>query len=173
MLARVLSFDWVGSQNHNWGSKHTDQYAWGQVAGFDNAEDEFLECVTARLKVGPFWTPWLTNVVLRLGDRDYALNSILHGIRAAGSYDYFTWSFQSKTSKLKISGELEANRNQFVGLLYGNPPGGTKNCLNTKIAKCRVIIERSGKKPLELVTQSRAAFEIVTDDKKHGVPIVA
>lgn len=26
---------WVGSQNHNWGSKHTDEYAWGQVAGFD------------------------------------------------------------------------------------------------------------------------------------------
>ena len=23
---------WVGSQNHNWGAKHTDQYAWGQVA---------------------------------------------------------------------------------------------------------------------------------------------
>src|SRR5690349_2241184 len=28
---------WVGSQNHNWGAKHTDRYAWGQVAGFDNA----------------------------------------------------------------------------------------------------------------------------------------
>ena len=28
--------NWVGSQNHNWGSKHTDLYAWGQVAGFDN-----------------------------------------------------------------------------------------------------------------------------------------
>jgi alpha-beta hydrolase superfamily lysophospholipase len=170
----VISIDgWVGSQNHNWGSKHTDQYAWGQVAGFDNAEDAFLECVTARLKVGPLWTPWLTNVVLRLGDRDYALNSIRQGIRATGSYDYFTWSFQTETSELKISGKIEANRNQFVGLLYDNPPGGTKNCLNTKIARCRVIVERSGEKPLELHTQSRAAFEIVTDDRKHGVPIVA
>jgi hypothetical protein len=26
--------DWVGSQNHNWGSRHTDRYAFGQVAGF-------------------------------------------------------------------------------------------------------------------------------------------
>ena len=24
---------WTGSQNHNWGSQHTDEYAWGQVAG--------------------------------------------------------------------------------------------------------------------------------------------
>jgi len=170
----VISIDgWIGSQNHNWGSKHTDQYAWGQVAGFDNAEDAFLECATARLKVGPIWTPWLTNVVLRLGDRDYALNSIRQGIRATGSYEYFTWSFQTETSKVKISGKIEANKNQFVGLLYNNPPGGAKNCLNTKIARCRVMVERSGEKPLELHTKSRAAFEIVTDDLEHGVPIVA
>src|SRR5579862_6318051 len=43
---------WVGSQNHNWGSKHTDLYAWGQVAGFDTHPDSFLEVATARLKLG-------------------------------------------------------------------------------------------------------------------------
>jgi len=26
---------WQGSLNHNWGRKHTDAYAWGQVCGFD------------------------------------------------------------------------------------------------------------------------------------------
>jgi hypothetical protein len=35
--------DWVGSQNHNWGSQHTDHYAWGQVAGFDTHPDSFDE----------------------------------------------------------------------------------------------------------------------------------
>jgi hypothetical protein len=34
--------DWVGSQNHNWGSKHTDRYAWGQVAGFDAHPEGFF-----------------------------------------------------------------------------------------------------------------------------------
>ena len=33
---------WIGSQNHNWGRKHTDSYAWGQVAGFDDAPQTFL-----------------------------------------------------------------------------------------------------------------------------------
>src|SRR5579859_6676086 len=42
---------WVGSQNHNWGSKHTDLYAWGQVAGFDTHPESFLEMATARLKI--------------------------------------------------------------------------------------------------------------------------
>jgi len=169
-----ISIDgWIGSQNHNWGSKHTDQYAWGQVAGFDNAPDVFLECATARLKVGPFWTPWLTNVVLRLGAREYALNSIRQGIRASGSYDYFTWSFHTETSHVKITGKIEANEQHFVGLLYDNPPGGFKHCLNTKIGKCRLLVERTGEMPLELSTESRAAFEIITDDQEHGVPIVA
>jgi hypothetical protein len=51
---------WLGSQNHNWGSRHTDHYAFGQVAGFDNAPDSFLEVATARNRIGPLWTPALT-----------------------------------------------------------------------------------------------------------------
>jgi hypothetical protein len=23
--------DWIGSQNHNWGRRHTDLYAWGKL----------------------------------------------------------------------------------------------------------------------------------------------
>src|SRR5581483_5393765 len=48
---------WVGSQNHNWGSRHTDSYAFGQVSEFDNAPDSFLELVTARTKAGPVRLP--------------------------------------------------------------------------------------------------------------------
>ena len=46
--------DWVGSQNHNWGVRHTDRYAWGQVCGFDNAQTSFLEVASAQLKMVPF-----------------------------------------------------------------------------------------------------------------------
>lgn len=170
---KEISFDsWVGSQNHNWGSKHTDEYAWGQVAGFDNAPDVFLECVTARLRIGPIWSPWLTNVVLRLGDHDYALNSIRQGLRAKGSFDYFTWSFFTESPEVKISGKIDAPKEYFAGLQYGNPPGGVKTCLNTKLAACQIVVERPGKNSLELHTESRAAFEIITDDDNHGVPII-
>jgi len=44
--------NWIGSQNHNWGSQHTDRYAWAQVAGFDNKSDSFLEIATAQIKLG-------------------------------------------------------------------------------------------------------------------------
>lgn len=56
--------NWVGSQNHNWGSKHTDHYAWGQVCGFDNEPDAFLELATFRIKIGPLFTPFMTPLVV-------------------------------------------------------------------------------------------------------------
>ena len=48
---------WRGSQNHNWGCEHTDRYAWGQVAGFDDAANAFLEVSTARIQGGPLAHP--------------------------------------------------------------------------------------------------------------------
>jgi hypothetical protein len=164
---------WVGSQNHNWGSKHTDHYAWGQVAGFDNAPDAFLECSTARVKLGPFWSPWLTLIVLRLDGRELALNRMPQAFRAHGRFDYFTWDFDSRAPSLHIKGRIEAPRSAFVGLTYANPPGGTKTCLNSKLARCELTVEETGRSPRALTAANRAAFEILTNDPSHGVPIVA
>ena len=78
---RVDVQNWRGSLNHNWGRRHTDHYAWGQVAGFDNAPDVFLECATARLRFDGIWTPAMTLVVLRIGSEELRLNSPLRALR--------------------------------------------------------------------------------------------
>ncbi len=169
--------DWVGSQNHNWGSRHTDHYAWGQVAGFDNSPGSFLELGTARMKIGPLWTPYMTLLVLRHGGREYRLNRLMRSLRAKASFDYFEWRFSSEDEAIALDGTLSASREDFVGLAYYNPPGGIKHCLNTKIAACRLKIthkREEGTNPVEVLeTRSRAAFEILTDDRDHGVGIVA
>ncbi len=153
---------WVGSENHNWGSKHTDTYAWGQVVGFDDAPEAFLECVTARLKLGPFWTPPMTIVCLRFGGRDYKLNSGLQMLRAKGAWKDFDWHFDSAESGVRIHGRIHAAPEDFVSLTYYNPPGGTHTCLNSKLAACEVTLERAGEPPVTLTTRHRAAFEILT-----------
>jgi hypothetical protein len=165
--------DWKGSQNHNWGSRHTDAYAWGQVAGFDNAPDAFFECGTARVRIGPFWTPWLTLLVLRLEGRELALNTFGQSLRAHGRYDFFTWSFESHSPDVRLKGRMTAPASAFVGLAYGNPPGGTKTCLNTKLSSCELAVHQIGQPLRTLRSEHRAAFEILTDDKTHGVPVVA
>jgi hypothetical protein len=154
--------------------RHTDLYAWGQVAGFDTHPQSFLEVATAKLKVGPFWTPPLTLVTLRHQGKEYAFNSLSQSMRAYGSFDYFTWKFRSKTPQAEIEGEISAPQDSFVGLNYYNPPGGKKHCMNTKIASCTVLIRDKVLGTIEtLETRSRAAFEILTDDTAHGIPISA
>jgi len=164
---------WKGSQNHNWGSRHTDYYAWGQVAGFDNAPDAFLECCTAQVKIGPIWSPRLTFVVLRDEGRETAINGLLQGVRACGKFDFFNWTIDARSSRARIHGRIYAPATSFVGLTYLNPPGGHKTCLNTKLASAEITLERKGQPPRKLKTAHRAAFEILTDRTDHGVATVA
>ena len=170
---------WVGSQNHNWGSKHTDHYAWGQVAGFDDHPGSFLEIATARLRLGPLQTPWMTPLVLRHAGRELALNTPAQILRAEGSFGYFDWSFRSESPAVRVEGRITADRADLVGLAYRDPPGGTRHCLNTKIASCNLAVTyktgaRKGEID-ELTARRRAAFEILTrgDDCGHGVALRA
>lgn len=158
---------WIGSQNHNWGTRHTDWYAWGQVAGFDDAPDTFLEIATARVKLGPIWTPSVTLLVLRHDGQEVRLNRIRQGLRNTADVSYFKWTFRAQDERVRVEGHFEATADAFVALRYLNPPGGTKYCLNSKIASCtlRVTTERT----VTLATTSRAAFEILTDDASHGL----
>ncbi|TAK18134.1 MAG: hypothetical protein EPO40_37825 [Myxococcaceae bacterium] len=163
---------WVGSQNHNWGSRHTDEYAWGQVAGFDDAPESFLEVTTARVKLGPVRSPWMTLLVLRHGGEEFALNAVGTALRAEGRYEFFAWSFASQQGDVSIEGRIEAPHELFVGLPYDNPPGGRKTCLNTKLARCTLTLRRPGRDPVVLITKHRAAFEILTDRDDHRVPVL-
>lgn len=164
---------WQGSQNHNWGSQHTDSYAWGQVAGFDNAPDAFLECSTARLKFGPLWTPAMSLIVLRTEGREFALNSITHALRAQAQFGFFDWQIESQSVEARIALRIHAPRDAFVGLIYDNPPGGAKTCLNSKLATCELTLEEPGRRPRRFIARHRAAFEILTEKADHGVAIAA
>jgi hypothetical protein len=143
------------------------------VAGFDNAPDAFLECSTARLKLGPIWIPPLTVVVLRFEGREIRLNSLAQAFRARGDFDFASWRFESATAKVRVSVHVHAPKSAFVGLIYANPPGGTKTCLNSKLAACELVVEESGQPKRTLITKDRAAFEVLTERQDHGVPIVA
>lgn len=169
---RTISVNsWLGSQNHNWGSRHTDEYAWGQVVGFDNDSDAFLEVASAKLKLGPFMTPYLTPIVLRFRGKDYPLNSYWQTFRNNATVEYFDWHFSGESSDFKLEGRIHAEKEKFIALSYYNPPGDVKTCLNTKIAACDVTLTEKGRLGIvaKLTTQNRAAFEILTSKDDHGM----
>jgi hypothetical protein len=169
----IVTDGWRGSQNHNWGRRHTDRYAWGQVAGFDNAPESFLECCTAQLKLGPVWSPRMTLLVLRDEGQEIAVNGLLQSVRATGNVDAFAWQIDTCNAHARIHGRIHAPVDAFVGLTYDNPPGGSKTCLNCKLASAEFVIERPGKPSRTLLAARRAAFEILTDRNDHGVPVIA
>ena len=169
----VIPIDgWRGSQNHNWGSQHTGRYAWGQVAGFDNAPEAFLECATAQVELGPFWSPRLTFVVLREGTEEIALNGLLQAMRTSAHVDSFAWSIDARARDVRISGSIHAPASAFVGLRYRNPPGGEKTCLNTKIASAEITVSRRGRPARTLTSRHGAAFEILGDGGDSRVPLI-
>ena len=125
---------------------------------------------TARLRLGPFWTPPITLIVLRHRQREYTFTKLGRAIRAKGKFSYFSWEFASRNNDARITGTISAPREAFVGLKYHNPPGGTKHCLNSKIASCTLHLrDRLADTTEVLETRNRAAFEILTDDENHGV----
>jgi hypothetical protein len=164
---------WPGTQNHNWGSRHTDAYAWGQVAGFDGADDAFLECATAGLRVGGVPLPSLTTLVLRAGGEEYRLNGIWQALRARGRYKLFDWHLDSRARGVRVRAHLHAPASAFVALRYDDPPGGAKTCLNTKIATCEVKLDVAGRPARSFASADRAAFEILTSRADHGIPVAA
>lgn len=161
---RTIELDgWVGSQNHNWGSRHTDRYAWGQVAGFDDAPDVFFEAATAWLRFGPVWTPPLTVASVRIGDRTIQRVGMLQAVRGNARVDGFHWAFRTAGRNGSIEASFSAEPTDFVALRYLDPPGGHKACLNSKLARCTLRVEAPGMKPLEARTQHRAALEFLRD----------
>ena len=163
--------NWLGSQNHNWGSRHTDKYAWGQVSGFDNAEQSFFEIATAQVKLGPVTTPAMTIMVVRHEGKEYAFNSLTRAFFNKGDYDFFEWSFKAENDQATIEGLIAADADDFVGLNYYNPPGGSKTCLNSKIAKCDLTLSFKNGGQIILKTSNRAAFEILTERSDHGIKV--
>jgi hypothetical protein len=155
---------WVGSQNHNWGSRHTDRYAFGQVAGFDDAPDSFLEVATARNKIGPLWIPPVTVLVLRHAGQEYALTALSTGIRAKATVAPAAWTFASQSPTAEVTGRIVASPESFVLLDYPNPPGGTKFCLNTKLASAEVTLtDRTTGQRTMLHSRHSALFEVLDD----------
>jgi hypothetical protein len=156
---------WLGSQNHNWGTRHTDRYAFGQVAGFDGEPESFLEAASARNRIGPLWTPKLTLLVLRHHGREHTLTGLGRAARAWATLAPRAWTFATGDDTVAIEGRIEAQPSQFVVLEYANPPGGIKYCLNTKLARCELVVTDRASGTREVLTSEHGALFEVLDDR--------
>ena len=163
---------WTGSVNHNWGTRHTPAYAFGQVCGFDDAPDSTLEIVTARAAVGPVLLPGVTLFVFRHAGQEFAVRSLAGSLHTHGRYAPFSWTFGARVGEQMIQGEITTEPADVIGLTYGDTHGRPKYCYNSAIASCRIQVAGMAFERAELVSR-RAMFEILTDDRLPEVPLLA
>ena len=171
--ARLVLDGWAGSVNHNWGTRHTPAYAFGQVCGFDDAPDTSLEIVTARAAVGPVLTPAATLFVFRHAGQEFAVRSVLGSLQTHGRYRPFSWSFGARVGDQMIEGEMFVEPADVIGLTYTDTDGGSKYCYNSAIATCRIQLAGKAFERRELLATRRAMFEILTDKPHDAVPLLA
>src|SRR5262245_29013802 len=171
--ARLVLDGWTGSVNHNWGTRHTPAYAYGQVCGFDDAPDSSLEIVTARAAVGPVVTPAVTLFVFRHASQEVAVRSILGSLQTHGRYRPFSWSFGARVGDQMIEGEMAVDDSDVIGLTYTDTDGGSRYCYNSAIATCRMQVAGKAFERRELLATRRAMFEILTDKRHDVVPLLA
>jgi hypothetical protein len=171
--ARFVLDGWTGSVNHNWGTRHTPAYAFGQVCGFDDAPDSSLEIVTAQAAVGPVLTPGVTLFVFRHAGQEFAVRSILGSLQTHGRYRPFSWSLGARVGEQMIEGEIVAEPADVIGLTYTDTDGRSKYCYNSAIATCRIQVAGKAFERRELTATRRVMFEILTDTQHDAVPLLA
>ncbi|MGE2723298.1 hypothetical protein [Mycolicibacterium pulveris] len=170
---RIVMDGWTGSINHNWGSRHTPAYAYGQICGFDNAPDSTLEIVTARAAVGSVLLPGATLFVFHHAGEEFAVRSVLGSLQTHGRYRPFVWTFGGRVGEKMIEGELIAEPADVIGLTYTDTDGRSKYCYNSALATCRMQVAGKAFERAELVAQRRAMFEILTDTPDERIPLLA
>lgn len=170
---RLVLDGWRGSVNHNWGTRHTPSYAFGQVCGFDDAPDTTLEIVTARAALGPVLLPGVTLFVFRHAGQEFAVRSIRGSLQTHGHYRPFRWTFGGRVGDQMIEGEIVTEPSDVIGLTYTDTDGAAKYCYNSAIANCRIQVAGKAFERTELTASRRAMFEILTSDRNETVPLLA
>jgi hypothetical protein len=164
---------WPGLLGHNWGPRHTPEYAWGHCNSWEggnaNQADELvLEGVSGRMKVGPILARLRTVICVRYRGVRYDLSSVRDLLRNRADVSPRRWTFAGQNDLIRVRGEMFASTDDFVGLFYVNPDDTMTHCLNTKLAHAEVELTVRGRAPFTARSRA-AALEIGTMDPRHGV----
>ena len=179
---RIEVAGWPGMQGHNWGREHTWRYAWAH-ANVLGAPHAFFEGMSARVKVGPVKTPWLSLATLAFDGRRVHFDDLAAFVRTrtevdrmprvagSGSAPGWGWRFRFRSKAGTLAGEIAADRDEMVGLTYANPEGAPTNCLNSKTARLVLTFDEPGAAPRRFSSE-HAALEIGTKRTDHGIRMV-
>jgi hypothetical protein len=162
---------WPGMIGHNWGSEHAERWVWLEGTGFEGSPDTYFDAGAARVRLGPWTTPWIPSGMLVLDGKAHRLGG-LGGIRSASIEEAPTsCSFTLHGEDVVVRGRVSAPEKDFVGWVYADPKGPEHNTVNCSVADLELTVERPGRPPRELALQAGAAYELGMRETDHGIPV--
>jgi len=87
---------WPGMIGHNWGSEHAERWVWLEGTGFAGSEDTYFDAGAARVKAGPWTTPWLPSGMLKKVEPEDVANEIVDALEVP-RFDVFVPSYLSRS----------------------------------------------------------------------------
>ncbi|KAJ5072495.1 hypothetical protein M0811_01510 [Anaeramoeba ignava] len=164
-----------GSQSHGWGNSYTPGQVWGQVMGFEQNSQTFLEIISTSVTVSCV-TKKVFLLVMGHNNKVIRLNSLFRGNHAESHSgfvgDSFKWEFHTESNRSSFRGVVTAEKNSFLAISSLDPKGGYIHHLISENASCDLIITNKKTQHKEKLTVSkRFSIEITVDDVVDGIPI--
>ncbi len=160
-----------GQQTHLWGTRHADQWTWANAGIFREDSTAIFEGLSARIRIGSLLSPALNLFFLRCLGKDYYLNSPLSMFRNSGDSALPVWRFRSQYRGVRLSGEISAPLESFVGVEYVDPDGGKLWCYNTEVASLVLEIEGLRDKQIRLTSPGFSALEFASRSRDPRIRI--
>jgi hypothetical protein len=163
--------DWPGMIGHNWGSEHAERWVWLEGTGFAGSPDTYFDAGAARIKLGPWTTPWVPSGMLMLEGKPHRLGGFGQIRDAEIEESAGECSFVLPGKDIVVRGRVSAPKKDFVGWIYADPKGPEHNTVNCSVSDLELTVERPALAPLQLSLPGGAAYELGMRETDHGIPV--
>ncbi len=162
---------WPGMIGHNWGSEHAERWVWLEGSGFAGSPGTYFDAGAARLKLGPWTTPWVPSGMLMLEGEPHRLGGFGHIRGATIEESAGECRFVLPGKDVVVRGRLAAPKKDFVGWIYADPDGPEHQTINCSVADLELTVERPSLPALRLDLPAGGAYELGMRETDHGIPI--
>jgi len=162
---------WPGMIGHNWGSEHAERWVWLEGTGFADSPDTYFDAGAARIRLGPWTTPWIPSGMLMLEGKAHRLGGFGKIRDATVEESAGACSFVLPGKDIVVRGKVSAPKKDFVGWVYADPKGPEHHTINCSVSDLELTVERPTIPALQLSLPAGAAYEFGMRETDHGIPI--
>jgi hypothetical protein len=162
---------WPGMIGHNWWTEHAERWVWLEGTGFADSPDTYFDAGAARIKLGPWTTPWIPSGMLMLEGEEHRLGGFGQIRGATIEASPGECSFVLPGKDIVVRGKVSAPKKDFVGWVYADPKGPEHHTINCSVSDLELTVERPTLPPLQLSLAAGAAYEFGMRETDHGIPI--